>query len=241
MLNLRLSPGSAYQCRLPSSSQRSKIFALTRQFIEHEQTLLPEQQTPYTAPLADLLQQTVPHSNARLNGETQRRLAAGAIERLDQQSRKVVGHIWRNLNAVFAETPELAAQWGFTVKSSGRILMPRTRTERLAVLNVYISREEGRPEEERFSRPDLAEVIQVRDELEAKLADRTAGRTRREASIAATKNLAPQMFNLLQAAVVHLWAHEFNFSLNPDLQKWGFDVIERRNGKHHTNGNGVTG
>lgn len=234
MLTLRLCPDSAFQCRLPSTQRWSEIIALADTFLKHEQRLPLEQQTPFTVELAQLMQQASIHTTQRTEADTQRRIASGAIKRLEAELMKLVRQSWRTVDATLMDTPEMAAKWGFKVKSStGRIQMPRGRTKQLALINVYIAQEESRAGEERFTVPDLAEVTQVRDELEAQLAMREAEKMKRETSVAALEALAPRVLNVLYAALVYVWARQFNYSLNPDLEKWGFDVVERRNGKSH--------
>ncbi|MCB0162593.1 MAG: hypothetical protein KDI79_00110, partial [Anaerolineae bacterium] len=127
------------------------------------------------------------------------------------------------------ETPEAAEQWGFKVKQSTRnILMPQTRPQRLALLNAYIAKEESRPAEERFTTPDLAEVVALRDDLKANLAVRRTSQNRRKASLTASNDTLKALYECIRAAGTVILIKHFNRTIHQDLTKWGFEVVKRQ-------------
>ena len=104
------------------------------------------------------------------------------------------------------------------------------------MLDSYIAQEQSRPAKERFATPDLTEVIAVRDQLRANLTARNNGKARREASVAASRAVAGELLQNLQAAAAYLISTRYNFTLTPELQQWGFTVVAARNGNGHGNG-----
>ncbi|HMQ54589.1 MAG TPA: hypothetical protein PKE64_22175 [Anaerolineae bacterium] len=244
MLQLRLDATSAYNVRMPRIHQQREIIELTRKFVTYERTRPHEEQTPLTNRLAALLEEAMPYYEHRESGELQRTTASEAVKRLDEESKLFTHQIWTTMNFFFKGTPERAKAWGFEIRQSTRqILKPKSRTDRLALLTRYAAREESLPEHERFSVPELNEVKRVRDELARNLSDRNAGRTQREVSIIRAEALADKMYNHLQYAAVYLLAEEFEYTITPDLEHWGFDVVMVRtgNGNGHANGNGSNG
>lgn len=83
-------------------------------------------------------------------------------------------------------------------------------------------------------------VKAVRDELQANLSARDAGKMQRQLNIIAGKNVGDELLQHLQAAAAYLVTTRYNFSVSPELQRWGFEVVSPRNGaaNGHTNGNG---
>lgn len=211
----------------------------------YEHSLAPDQQTPYTAKLATLLQAALPTSAGEISSETQRTVAWEAVKRLDDHAAKLIRQIRSAIVFFFMETPERAAEWGFTLKqSTGRVRLPQTRTERAALLTAYIAAEQRRPEAERFSRPNLAEVMQVRDELYAALTARDNGKAQRQTNVAASRALTNELVRHLQAAVVYLATTRYNFALSLELQQWGFELVVPRSGpttNGHSPNNGLNG
>lgn len=241
MYQFRLDSKSPYSLRVPVRSSTA-VTRLAQDFVAYEQSLPADQQTPYGPLIADLLNQIEPQTGNRISAESQRVLASETVKQLDYQAIKLVRHIWQTMNLTFIERPAYAVEWGFTVRqSSGRILMPSNRDERLTVLKAYIIKEFSRPEHERFKAPDLGEIIQVRDGLEANLSARQAGQTQRTISTATNRTLMVQLVNHLNAAAVYLLAHRFDYTVNLELQNWGFRIVTRNghNGheREHRNGN----
>lgn len=239
MIKFHLDTNSSYQLRLPNIRQRAKVMALAEQFVAYDRSRPPEQQTPVTDRLADLLSQAEPVAADQLKGEQQRTAASEAVKRLEREAEALVDSIWHLMHSLYKQTPERAEAWGFDIRQgSGRILKPASRQARLALLSRYVAQEENRPEAEQFSNPALSEVRRVRDELVAKLATRDAGKTRREDSLVAGQAFAKEMLNYLQVGLIYLMSEEFNFTLGPGLQNWGFTVVLGRNGHNHGRGNG---
>lgn len=237
MTTLFLNMKSQHSIRFPRPTQRHKLVNLTERFIAQESTLPAKAQTPYTTRLTELLQQASPTHNGQLHGELQRTAASEALKRLDQTATQLIRRIWRTMNATFMDTPERAEEWGFNIKqATGNILIPRKRAERLTMLDSYIAREQSRPAKERFATPDLTEVIAVRDQLRANLTARNNGKARRETSVAASRAIAGELLQNLQAAAAYLISTRYNFTLTPELQQWGFTVVAARNGNGHGNG-----
>ncbi|MCB0182387.1 MAG: hypothetical protein KDI62_29450, partial [Anaerolineae bacterium] len=52
---------------------------------------------------------------------------------------------------------------------------------------------------------------------------------RQEASVE-IKETVVNLYNYLQLALHHLMERNYNFDISPGLEKWGFDVVFRRNG-----------
>ncbi len=221
--------------------QRASLVSLAQTFTAYEQNLPPAEQTPYTAQIAGLLAQALPTHSGQVSGEIQRTVASEAVKRLDEQARLLVNQILYMLKATFPTQPEQAEAWGFALKqTTGQIRLPKTCLERLALLNAYLAQEESRPAAEQFSLPALATVKAVRDELQANLNARDAGKMQRQLSVIAGKNVGDELLQHLQAAAVYLLSTRYNFSVSPELQRWGFEVVSLRNGaaNGHTNGNG---
>lgn len=239
MFQLRFDASSTYSVRMPRTRQHHEIIDLVQKFVAYERTRPEEEQTPLTNKLASLLDEVVPYFEHRESGELQRTTASEAVKRLDEEAKLFTHQIWTTMNFFFKGTPERAKTWGFEIRQSTRqILKPKSRADRLALLTRYAAREESLPEHERFSVPELNEVKRVRDELARNLSDRNAGRTQREVSIIRAEALADKMYNHLQYAAVYLLAEEFDYTITPDLEHWGFDVVMVRTGNGNGHGNG---
>lgn len=207
------------------------IISTVETFISYEQSRSPESQLPHTAKLVELMQQWSKSDYKRLVGEAQRAAAAGIVEQLDQEMIEYVRYMRKTLDAAFPDAPVQAKAWGFDAKQSTKnILLPQTRREHLAVLDKYIAKEQSRPEVERFTSPDLTEIIRVRDKLREQLGIRLVGQNQREEGVAVGNQLAVEMYNYLQSAAVHLLTFTFGFTLTLEFQNWGYDVVPRRGG-----------
>jgi hypothetical protein len=243
MYQFRLDSKSPYALRMPPPTRLSAVTRLAQDFVAYEQSLPKYQQTPYSSLIAELLNQIEPQTGSRISGESQRVMASETVKQLDYQAIKLVRHIWQTMNLTFIERPACAVEWGFIVRqSSGRILMPSNREERLAVLNAYIAKEFSRADHERFKAPNLENVVQVRDGLEANLSARQAGQTQRTISTATNRALIAQLLNHLHAAAVYLLAHRFDYTVNLELRNWGYTIVARNGhngpGRENRNGHG---
>lgn len=97
----------------------------------------------------------------------------------------------------------------------------------MRVLNRYISKEQSRPEEERFATPDLARLIEVREQLLANRKLTSANRKQRKSSRIARDEAFRRLRETLRMAAGNIIILQFDHTITPDLQKWGFEVVER--------------
>ncbi len=239
MYQFRIDASSGYNLRLPRVQQRQEIINLARKFVAYEWGRPEEQRTPVSDRLAALLDEVDLCYRKRDSGELQRTAASEAVKRLEREAEVLVNHLWNTMQYLFKAAPEQAQAWGFEVRqATGHIVRPKSRKKRLALLSSYVAHEESRPESERFSLPDLAEVRRVRDGLAGNLSARDAGKNQREVCLVTGEALVNRMLNHLQAAAVHLLAVEYDYKLNPELEQWGFEVVMVRNGHSRVNGNG---
>ena len=229
MIRIQLGNDSPYSVRLPRRHQRSDIIALAKTFVAYEQQMPPEQQTPYTESIQDLLAEILDDRSTISAGESRRLSASEAVKRDDQQARRLVSHMAQVVRAAVYDAPEEAYQWGFQVRqSSGTLRQPKSRRERLALLEAYIAKETSRPEADRFTAPALNDVRRISERLARNLAVRHSAQTQRESGIAARNSASHALIERLQAAAVYLVANRFGFNLSLELQHWGFDVIVKR-------------
>ncbi|MCB0169364.1 MAG: hypothetical protein KDJ97_02330 [Anaerolineae bacterium] len=179
--------------------------------------------------LRQLLQASVPTQNTYKSSEVQRTIASEAVKRLDEQAKALIRKIRFKLNFDYTETPEAAEEWGFQVKQgTGNILLPTNRSERLALLDTYIAKEESRPPEEQFTAPNLAEVISLRDGLKTNLEARRASRSRRKDSYAARAESLEALYDTLRMAGGLIVLKKLNRKVTPALEKWGIEVTKRQ-------------
>lgn len=229
MVTTKFDTSSKLHLVFPDRSKPVEIVSNVEAYLDYEYSLPPEEQLPQTPRLTELLEQWSVSDDNRSKGEYQRAKAAESVEQLDQEMVRYVRHMRKTIDAAFPESPAEAKAWGFNAKHSTKnILLPRTRNEHLFVLNKYIAKEQSRPEEEQFTSPPLAEVIEVRDKLRQQLNVRSAGRTQRKKSAASSNEIALEMYDQLQGAVVYLLNFRFNFTLTVEFENWGFEVIARR-------------
>ncbi|MCB0212616.1 MAG: hypothetical protein KDJ52_24950, partial [Anaerolineae bacterium] len=213
----------------PEKEKPLKVVRTVKDCISYEHSRPPEEQLPHTPFLVTLLQQWDENNQKRRTGEAQRAEAAEMVHQLDQEMIELVRYARKTLDATFPKNPSKAKAWGFETKQSTQnILLPQTRDAHLTLLDVYIAKEQSRPEAERFSSPDLADVTRVRDALREQLKIRQAGQNQREEAVANSYVIAAKMYNYLQSIVTHLLTFKFDFTLTLELQKWGFDVGQRR-------------
>ncbi|MCB9100908.1 MAG: hypothetical protein H6632_15320 [Anaerolineales bacterium] len=245
MLPLNYDTKSDYTVRLPNPNKRQDIFSSGKTFVTYDQTRPLEEQLPFTAWIADLLQEAAVCEQQRREGEEQRAVASEEIKDAHQRLRKLVRIMRKTLDAAFPETPTKAKGWGFKVKqSTAKILLPQTPEEHLNVADAYIVKELSRPEADRFTSPHLTDVIAVRNAVAEKVALRDAGQNQRETAIAQSNAIAAELYDHLQGAASHLMSFRYNYTITPELQNWGYVVVTRRsagqNGDDKTAANGST-
>ena len=215
----------------PPKDKPLKVVRTVKAYIRYEDSRPPEAQLPHTPIVKDLKQQWQENNQKRLTGEAQRAEASEIIHQLDREMIELVRYARKTLDATFPKNPSKAKAWGFETKQSTQnILLPQTRDAHLTLLDVYIAKEQSRPEAERFISPNLDDVIRVRDGLREQLSIRQAGQNQREEAVANGYVIAAKMYNYLQSAVTHLLTFEYDFTLTLELQNWGFDVGPRRTG-----------
>ena len=245
MMTLNYDTKSDYTVHLPNHTKRYDIFSSGRTFVTYDQTRPLEEQLPFTAWIADLLQEAAVCEQQQREGEEQRAVASEEIKEAHQRLRKLVRIMRKTLDAAFPETPTKAKGWGFKVKqSTAKILLPQTPEEHLNVADAYIVKELSRPEEERFTSPNLTDVIAVRNAVAEKVALRNAGQNQRETAIARANAIAAELYDHLQGAASFLMSFRYKNVITPELQNWGYVVVTRRsaaqNGDDKTAENGST-
>lgn len=229
MVTTKYDTPSKLHLNFPDRDRPPDIVHSSRSLIKYEQSLPPEERLRHTPFMVALVADWDEADAKRLDGESQRAEAAEAVERLDREMIEVVRTIRKIIDAAFPTNPSRAKAWGFEAKKSTKnILLPQTRKEHLNVLDKYIAKEQSRPEEERFTSPNLAEVIRVRDELREQLDIRAAGQNQREEAVVTGNQIAADLYNYLQSAMTDLLTFKFGFKLTVELQKWGYDVSPRR-------------
>ena len=229
MYHVILDAPSAYQVNIPTPSQPTKLIAAGQNFVKYDETLPPEEQSYLLPDLKTLLQESVPTQNTYKSSEVQRTLASEAVKRLDEQAKTLIHKIRYKLNFDYMETPEAAEEWGFQVRQgTGKILLPKNRDDRLAMLDTYIAKEESRPPEERFSKPDLADIIRLRDDLKANLDTRRASRNRRKDSYAVRAETLEALYDTLRVAGSLIILKKLNRKLTPALGNWVIEVTKRQ-------------
>ena len=230
MFTAKFDTFSDLQLNLPPKHKPFEIVLSTRSCLDYELSLPPEERLPHTPRLVELYDQWNTSDDDRSEGESQRAEAAEVVEQLDQALTRCVRHIRKTIDAAYPHSPAKAKSWGFPSKNSTKnVLLPRNRKEHLKLLDKYISKEQSRPEEERFTSPPLAEVIEIRDELQRQLKVRSLARAQREDGATISNAITLEMYDLLQGAVVYLLNFRFNNKLTVKLEKWGFEVVARRN------------
>ncbi|MCB0191374.1 MAG: hypothetical protein KDJ65_05470 [Anaerolineae bacterium] len=229
MFSPKFDTNSNLHLDLPDKNKPLEVVRSVRGYLSFEERLPLEERLPQTPRLIELLQEWNASKINRSIGEHQRSVAAEEIEVLDSEVNGIVRDIRKTLDAAFPRQPTQAKGWGFNAKQSTKsIILPQTRNEHLEVLDSYITKEQSRPEEERFTSPPLAQVIEIRDKLVEQLDIRLVGQNQREKSAAQISTITLEMYNQLQGAAVYLLNFRFNFILTVDLQDWGFNVVTRR-------------
>lgn len=243
MLSLRFIQQNSYDVRLPKPHQTSVIIGLSESFIAYEAMLPPEDRSLYYGKINALVEQIHNQLEDQEAGENQRTIASENVKRLSQQVKRCIDRMIVTVHHHCFDEPSQAQEWGFQIRQkTGNILKPRTRAERQMTLNRYIKKEESRPAEARFTEPSLAEVIDLRDQFQASLAARDAGKAQRQETLAEIKTTAESLYNYLLIALHIIVEQNYEFDVSPGLEKWGFDVVWRRSGTAvNGNSNGASG
>ena len=229
MYHVILDSPSPYLVNIPTPNQPTKLIPAGQNFVAYDETLPPEEQSYLLPALRQHLQECVPSQNSFKASEAKRTIASEAVKRLDEQAKIIIRKIHRKIDLEYMETPEAAEEWGFQVKQgTGNILLPKTQSERLALLDTYIANEESRPPEERFTTPDLAVVTGLRDDLKTNLTARRTSRSRRKDSHSARTEALEALYDTLRMAGGLLVLEKFNRTVTTGLEKWGFEVVKRQ-------------
>lgn len=213
----------------PNHRRRAEVIKLAQSYMACELSRPVEQQTPFTPIIADVLQRLLAAEKAVKQAERERMTAASELKRLVAETREMIWNMWKSVTAKYSRKPDQALHWGFHYKANtGNVLLPKTLDEQLETLNIYIAQEQGQPEAERFTIPNLLEVISLCLTLQNQADTRINARRERESQIESCNTLALELSNYLQAAFIYLLAMEFKFKLSKDLQKWGYDITAKR-------------
>ncbi|MCB0207943.1 MAG: hypothetical protein KDJ52_01360 [Anaerolineae bacterium] len=219
---------STYHVLLPSTDNSAELIAVGKTFVAYDETLPLAKQSPFLSDIQRLLQQCVPFHKEFKTSEAQRTIASETAKRLDERAKIVVRKLYRLFNLEFMETPEFAEAWGFRVKqNTGNILMPQTRIERLTLLDSYIAQEESRPPEVRFTTPDLAGIICLRDDLKANLDVCRSSRSRRIGSQVSRSVALKKLYECLRVAGSVIIIKHFDHAISLGMENWGYVVIKR--------------
>ena len=230
MLRVQFDTKSNYSVRLPTTKR--KLYKLAVDYVTYEKGLPVAEQTSFTADITHLVEEVDPLFHQQQAGEAQRVQASESLKKYEQEAHDLVRQLQGLMQVYFPHKPEAATQWGFQIRQSGprpgTVLMPQSREALLTLLNTYIEAETERPEGERFPVPTLETVTGIRDGLAGALQERQAAQAQREASVALTNELRQKLNDYLQAALVYLVVKRFDQKVTPELQAWGFDVVEIR-------------
>lgn len=228
MLNASVDPSSRLHVVFPEVFDYSDLLALNDDFLRYNATLPPEQQSSFTNHLVKLGNVCRPHHDQFYSSEAQRSIASDNVKLLDEEATDHLKQAQYNIQAKFWKTPAKAEEWGFEAKqSTGNIITPATKKERIRVLKSYIAKEESLPEEERFATPDLARLIEVRDQLVENIRLSRASEKQRRISRVARDEAFRRLRETLRLAAANIVVLQFDHTITYDLQKWGFSVVER--------------
>lgn len=228
MLRVTVDSPSHYQVVVPDISQQAKLLTLVEAFLAYDQTLPADKQSVFAGHLADLQQQCSPHRDQFYQSETQRTIASENIKRLEEELYQHLKQAHQNLKAAFLKMLEKAEEWGFEVKqTTGNLLFPRRKEDRLRVLNTYIAKEESRATDECFKTPDLARLIAIQEQLQANIKQYQVNRKQRKSSRVARDTGFRRLRETLLLAASTITVLQFDHIISLDLQKWGFEVVER--------------
>ncbi len=221
-----------YVIRHVSPADLTAVDALATAFTSQESTLPFDERGPYTEHIVDLLRRLRLLNYQRTIGKSQASISSREIKHLYRRAAALVRPIQQSLNEQLAATPEKATQWGFKVSTAGQrmrvVLIPKTQTAVLNALEKYINAEKSRPPAERFMIPSLAEVVEVYEDLRDQLERQRVGRIARQNSSLAQLEVAQELMDYLQAALVYLVVTRFNRRVTLELKAWGYAVVSRK-------------
>lgn len=228
MLTCQIDTQSPYHVEIPPAQEKVTVYGRSEAFVTYDLTLPPEEQSPYTPDLIDLINQCDPYLEEFQSNEALRTAASEALKPLDIALKSMLDNLSLIVRASLFKTPGRAEEWGFQIKqSTGNVNYPMAREKRLAVLKTYIKKEQSRPVEERIAEPSLDSVIQLYNDIKAKVAERDASHRGRKKSHAASMELSKQMVDHLRSAAVFLVSRRFKFKVTRDLENWGYEVVKR--------------
>lgn len=231
MIVLRVIQQDKYDLRFPQPTQTTPLIKLSDSFIAFEETLPPEQRSPYYPTIKSLLTQVQVQQESQTEAENKRTIASEQLKRHDRVMNMMLDRILVTLKAKCFGRPEEAQAWGFEVRQgTGNILKPTARANRVRALQQYIKKEQSRPVEEQFTEPPLAEVIDLYENMRTALLARDGGVAVRQEASVEIKNTVTSLYNYLQIALHDIMERNYSFDVSPGLEKWGFDVVWRRNG-----------
>lgn len=220
---------SPYQLTFPDQRDHDGIFTLAGNYIAYEQTRPPDQQTFYTADITGWYEELVIAKQEKIAAQSRRAIASQKIKQSDAEATELVRHMWKTVTHHCHDMLSEVTQWGFKMKqTTGNALMPRNRDDRLATMTAYIIKEQSRPEEERFPKPDLAAIIVVRDELKASLVAYQTADTQRRNCDERSGELLYNLSEFLQAGGVEILGRLFRMKVSTQMRNWGFDVTLKR-------------
>ncbi len=231
MIRFQFNNGSAHRVILPLKQQKQETITLAQAFMQYENSLPSEDQTPFTADIGTALSTALAAQATSVTQEISRKTASETLKRLDATARSTVGQIRNLLEGRFANTPELAQAWGFFVRQTGRgagnILTPRGRDDIITCLSQYIANEQARPVAEQFSQPLLADVITLRDDLVQQRQQRDQARQERLSQHTSLEAACEALAKKLRLALAYLILTHYDGEPNRDLAHWGFELVAR--------------
>jgi hypothetical protein len=226
--------GSPYRVALPKRRAKQDVLDLAQAFVRYENELSADERTPHTGTIEAILAQALAAQTERQKAEAERRAASEALKRLDAAALTAVRQIRFMLAGHFAQTPEQAQAWGFTVRQTGRsaghILMPNHRKEVRLCLKQYISREQTRRATEQFTLLALADMVALRDNIQQQRQIQSRAKQRRLQANAQLDDLCQQLSAQLRRALSYLIMVKFDGQGDRQLGLWGFQVLSRTSG-----------
>ncbi|HRQ36695.1 MAG TPA: hypothetical protein PLD25_02135 [Chloroflexota bacterium] len=227
MISIRIDNNGAYQVKWPRSA--ADILALGQAYVTYEASLPVGQQlaAPSLAVMqaANTAAQTA--QAAADTGENTRAYAAETYRQTMDTAKRRLEIALTRLKGQYATNLAILQQWGLdTVSGSTGISVRRPRTDPQweAFLNAYVTKETSLPANEQIADPSLAEMTQLRNEIQAARAARTAGRNQREANVQVRTAETQRLLDLLQGAAVMMVLLRHNGIVTNDLQSWGYVI-----------------
>lgn len=221
-----------YRIHFPRLYQWGDWIELTQTFLEYEQGLPSNRQSRIASLLNRELPPCIALYEAYKSGQVQCATALPILQQLDTQATPLTRQICRTINHAWRATPAQAQAWGFPLKqATGVLVQPRSRRDRLALLEAYVAQQERCSPEDRFVTPALMTVQPVRDALAIQMAAYQNGLQQRRASRAAGPEAFRQLSVSIRLAACTLMLLFFDNEISVEMQKWGFTLIERESGR----------